>query len=257
MEAQTVKTADLLAGDKKRATQYLEELAENLRAHARRHLGELIGSLFESNERPATIEQRAKDLLAEEIPPFFAAKLAWFSNEVNCRVEQATAPYQERLDDLIGTLRSTAAELFEISYRAPSGSGAFETRHKPYWITQKWSTSISPVPEGFSDRFSPSEMRKRRTRKRLCEEVESLVIHNVENIRWAMLRNLDDAFRRVSAAFDERLKETAEATRHAMQAAHLKQKQNENTSDNELTRLRQKGRLFAELEDALSHYAAS
>jgi GTPase SAR1 family protein len=255
MEAETVKTADLLAGDKRRATQFLENLAEDLRTHARRHLGELIGSLFESNESPGAIEQRAKELLAEEIPPFFAAKLDSFSNEVNHRVEKATAPYQERLDDLIGALRTTAAVLFEIPYRAPGGSGAFQARYKPYWVTQKWNTTISPVPEGFSDRFFPAEMRKRRARKRLQEEVESLVIHNVENIRWATLRNLDDAFRRIATAFDERLKETADATRSAMRAARLRQKENQKTSAPELKRLGQIARELSELETLLADFA--
>ncbi|MGN6731274.1 MAG: dynamin family protein, partial [Candidatus Binatia bacterium] len=143
---------------------------------------------------------------------------------------------------------------FEIPYRPSSASSAFEMRHKPYWVTQKWNTSISPVSEGFSDRFLPSEIRKRRTQKRLTEEVESLIIHNVENIRWATLRNLDAAFRRISAAFDERLRETAQATRHAMVAAQLKRKQNESTIVAELGRIRQTSARLAELADALSHY---
>jgi GTP-binding protein EngB required for normal cell division len=257
IENEAIKTTDLLAGDKKRATQFLEDLAESLRTDARRHLDELVGSLFKSNDNLGAIEQRAKDFLAEEIPPFFAAKLAAFSDEVNRRLEEAIAPYQERLDNLIGALRSTAAELFEIPYRAPSASGAFQTRHKPYWVTQKWNTSISPVPEGFADRFLPSEIRKRRTEKRLAEEAESLVMHNVENVRWATLRNLDDAFRRIADAFDERLKETAEATHHAMSAAHLRQKQNEKTADPELKRLEQTATELAELENALAYYADS
>jgi len=107
------------------------------------------------------------------------------------------------------------------------------------------------------DRFLPSELRKHRAQKRLSEEVETMVIRNVENIRWATLRTLDDAFRRVSTAIDERLKETAEATRNAMRDDHLRQKQNENTAEPELKRLGQKAAELAELENELAHHADS
>ncbi|HEV8721402.1 MAG TPA: dynamin family protein [Candidatus Binatia bacterium] len=257
IEHETVKMADLLAGDKKRAAQFLEELAESLRAEARRHLGEVIELLFKNNENPEAIERLARDQLTEEIPLFFGAKLASFCSEVNHALQEAIAPYYQRVEGLISALRSTAAELFDIPYRAPMGSGAFETRYRPYWVTQKWNTSISPVPEGFTDHFLPSELRKHRKQKRLAEEVEALVIRNVENIRWATLRNLDDACRRVSTTIDERLQETAEATRNAMRAAHLRQKQNENMAEPEINRLRQKATELAELENALAHHADS
>jgi len=254
IENEAIKTTDLLAGDRKRTAQFLEGLAEKLRADARAYLGERIAALFKGSANPGTIDQRAKDLLQEEIPPFFAAKLALFSDEMNNKLEEVIAPYEQRLAGLIGNLRATAADLFEIPYRASSASDAFETHHKPYWITQKWNTSISPVPEGFSDRFFPSQIRKRRTQKRLSEELDGLIVHNVENIRWATLRNLDDAFRRISAAFDERLKETAQATRRAMDAAQLKRAQNESTIAAELARIRHKRARFAELAEALSDY---
>jgi GTPase SAR1 family protein len=254
IENEAIKTTDLLAGDKKRTMQFLEDLAEKLRVEARDYLGERIAALFTSSQSPSAIEQRAKELLEEEIPPFFGAKLGAFFSAVNRKLEEVIVPYEARLADLLGSLRSAAADLFEIPYRPSSASSAFEMRHKPYWVTQKWNTSISPVSEGFSDRFFPSEIRKRRTQKRLTEEVESLIIHNVENIRWATLRNLDAAFRRISAAFDERLRETAQATRHAMMAAQLKRKQNESTIVAELARIRQTGERLAELADALSYY---
>jgi hypothetical protein len=59
-------------------------------------------------------------------------------------------PYQERLDALISTIRSTAAELFDIPYRAAASDGKLEKLHKPYWVTQKWSTSVSPLPKDSS-----------------------------------------------------------------------------------------------------------
>ena len=103
IENEAIKTTDLLAGDRKRTVQFLEDLAEKLRAEARAYLGEQIAALFKGSENPGTIEQRAKDLLQEEIPPFFAAKLALFSNEMNHKLEEVIAPYEQRLAGLIGS----------------------------------------------------------------------------------------------------------------------------------------------------------
>ncbi len=50
-------------------------------------------------------------------------------------------------------------------------------------------------------------------------EAEVLVTRNVENLRWAMVRNLDDAFRRFGAELDERMTMALGATKGAMEAA--------------------------------------
>jgi hypothetical protein len=38
-------------------------------------------------------------------------------------------------------------------------------------------------------------------------------VRNAENLRWAILRGLDETFRRATARFEERLDETITATR--------------------------------------------
>jgi hypothetical protein len=116
---------------------------------------------------------------------------------------------------------------------------------------------VSPLPEGFLDRFLPRELKKPRIQKRLSEEIETLVIHNVENIRWATLRNLDDAFRRFSATLDERLRETAEATRSAMRATHLRRKENEDTVKPEVELLERRTLELHGLENALAQFVDS
>jgi GTPase Era involved in 16S rRNA processing len=257
IEQEKIKIGDLLAGDRKRTAQHLEDLAETLRREARLHLGELTSKAFQTNENPAGIEWRAREHIAKEIPLFFQSKLASFSGEMNRALQEALNPYQKRLDELISALRSTAAELFDFPYRGTTSNGKLEELHRPYWVTHKWSTSVSPVPEGFLDRFLPPELRKHRLQKRLDEDVDTLVTHNVENLRWATLRNADEAFRRFSINLDKRLKETAEATREATRATHLRQKQNEDMAAPEIVRLGKKAGELAELETLFSQYAES
>jgi hypothetical protein len=203
------------------------------------------------------LEPHAREGIADEIPAYFADKLASFSAEMNCALQQVLRPYYKRLDALIGALRCTAAELFDIPYRPTASNGSLEEAHKPYWVTQKWNTSVSPIPEGFVDRFLPAEPRKQRLQKRLNEEVETLVTQNVENLRWATLRNLDDAFRRFSLSFEERLKETAEATRGAMRAADLRKMQDEKSTQAKIKQFKQQAAGLAALEETLLQYADS
>jgi hypothetical protein len=252
-----VKLGDLLAGDRRRSAQFLEELAEGLRGVARRHFWELTSRAMQNNGRLVATEEKIREQIAEEVPLFFVNKLASFSSAVDDALRKALAPYQERLDEMIGTLRSTAAELFDVPYRPSSSDGRLEELHKPYWVTQKWNTSVSPVPEGFLDGFLPPELRRHRLQKRLEDEVETLVTRNVENIRWATLRNLDDAFRRFASNLDERLREAGAATHEALRTTLLQRKQSANIVAPEIRRLEQKAAALAELEDDLTQFLRS
>lgn len=256
LEQEKIRAVDLLAGDKKRTVQFLEELAEALRRDAREHFLGLVSEVLEAPADPAAMERGARARIAAQIPEYFGASLGYFCGEVNRAFEQALRPHHDRLDALVRALRSTAAELFEIPYRSTASDSSMEEVHRPYWVTQGWSTLVSPVPEGFFDRFLPNKLRKARLKTRLAREVETLVTRNVENLRWATLRNLDEAFRRFAAHFDERLKETAEATRSAMQAAQLRREQSA-TAAPVLEHLERHAAELAELQSAISQYAPS
>ena len=249
-----IKIEDLLAGDRKRTVQILEDLAEKLRRDARQYLEGMVSAAFAETGDPTAMEEQARVALGDEIPAYFQTNLTLFSNDLEKALREALGPHQERLEVLIGTLRSVAAELFEIPYRPIANGTRLEKAHRPYWVTEKWNTSISPVPEGFFDRLVPLSVRTRRKQKRLSDEIETLVTHNVENIRWSTLRNLNDSFRNFSTTLDQRLEETAEAIRESMRATHLRQKQVAETAEPELERLKQKAAELADVEYALSQY---
>jgi hypothetical protein len=69
------------------------------------------------------------------------------------------------------------------------------------------------------DKFLPASMRRKRVRQRLIKEIELVLIRNVENLRWATIQNLEDAFRHFGSELDERLTLSLAATRGAMKAA--------------------------------------
>jgi len=127
---------------------------------------------------------------------------------------------------LIELIRKTAAELFDIPYHAPESAAAFEVKRRPYWVLRKRVPTLPiVVPEEALDRLLPAGLRVSRLKKRLSRQIETLVRHNVENLRWATLQNLNDAFRRFGLTLDQRFQETIEATHGAMQAAYVRRKE--------------------------------
>ena len=68
--------------------------------------------------------------------------------------------------------------------------------------------------------------------KRLMGHLEDLIIHNVENLRWATLQNLDHAFRKFISDLDDGLSETISATHGAIEAVIKHKKDHaENVAD--------------------------
>jgi enolase-like protein len=167
---------------------------------------------------------------------------------------------QEEIDKLLieldgsGNKGRLGANAIDIPYRAPDSSRPLQQTHRPYWVTHNWDTLISPFPKGWIDNFLPADMRRRRIGNKLREDIETLVVHNVENIRWATLRNLDDAFRFFSAELDERLKQTVETTRGGIDAAHKRRKRQEETVQPELQRLKRSEAKLAPVSEALAEF---
>lgn len=257
VERERLAIGDLLSGERNRTVDFLEAQAKASRRRALRRFEAVASEVLNTAEKADVVKQRLQDRLAEEVPLWFETELGSLSDATGHRIRETQQRFQGRGDGLIEIIRRTAAELFEIPYVATDSAGAIERTHKPYWVTQNWSASIGSLPEGVVDHLLPFALRQRRLRKRLTEDIDTLVVRNVENIRWATLRNLDNTFRQFSSALDERLKETAEASRGAMRAAHQRRTQDEATVQPELRRLEAGAAELMSIESALNRFADS
>ncbi|MGC8604488.1 MAG: dynamin family protein [Desulfomonilaceae bacterium] len=237
-ERQKISAQDMLIGDRKRTLALLEEHAELLRMASERHLSKAIDKSFSEMADTEINEQKIMDVLAEEVTSFFRDSAEKVTSRFAQLVIEALNPHQQRADELISSIRKVAAELFEIPYHAPDSSEVFETKRRPYWVQRKRVPSLPiVVPEEALDRFFPVNIRKARIRKRLVRQVDSLTRQNVENLRWATLQNLNDAFHRFATVLDERFTETITATHGAIQAAYIKRKEHTELIDENLKRL--------------------
>jgi GTPase Era involved in 16S rRNA processing len=237
IEQQRVLAEDLLTGSRMRMTNVLEAQAEALRKRYRSLLRETAYQALYRTDLPD--EKAAREALAETIPAFFERELGELSRLFNRALADELKPHEQRAATLIGEVRQCAANLFNIPYTAPESETAYIAVREPYWETHKWSTSLSPLPEGFFDRFLPLTWRRRRIQRRLDAQIEELVISNVENLRWTTLQNLNASFRRFSSELNERLRLTIEATRGAMKAAVEKRGQHAKEIADDVRRLRE------------------
>jgi hypothetical protein len=180
-----------------------------------------------------TIQER----IAAVLPDFFESALETLSGQFADRTEQFLAAHQKRADQLLEQLRSTAAVLFDLPYRAPEGVGAFELKRTPYWVSRQWTDALSPIRPDWIDRLRPAKARRRRILARIREQVELLVVRNAENLRWSLYQGLDESLYRFSASLDEQLAASIQATREGMALGLEKRKETSAAITEEVTRL--------------------
>ena len=68
-------------------------------------------------------------------------------------------------------------------------------------------------------------------------QAEQLIIRNAENLRWAILRGLDETFRKAAARFEERLEQTIKGTRDVIREALERRREQSSSVAPELDRL--------------------
>jgi len=249
IERQRIVVKDLLAGDRKRLHASLEEYAGDLRRTARSYLDGVVREALARSPSKAVDEEALRDALAAAVPGFFEHAMGTATETFEAHIRDALSPHRRRADALAASVRRTAAELFEVPYRASGESEAFEMVRRPYWVTHQWSAVLRPLSEGLVERLMPAGARRARILRRLAEQVDGLAVRNVENLRWALYQSLDHAFLRFGKALDERFAGTLAATRGAVRSAADRRAQRRRSVSEEAKRLEG---ACARLEEALA-----
>jgi len=239
---------DLLAADERRLAVALEEQAQALRRQGHHELSRRLSRMLAQGEDNATISAR----VAETIPRFFEQRLQSVRQSFEEELRSVLGRHEERAEALIEAVYRTAAELFEVPYRPPRHELSLEVRHAPYWVTEKWISTLHVLPPGFFERLLPGGWRTRRRQRRLSADVEALVSRNVENLRWATLQNLKLTFARFRTRVDERLELAVSLTEGAVQATAEQRRRAALETAGELDRIQAAIRRLEELASELT-----
>jgi len=250
-ESQRLSAQDSLAGDQKRILAQLEEEAQRLREFGRRYLNNALETYLEETGGDVPQEEVARARVAEAIPIFFEKELEEMVSSFQKRLQEVLEPHQRRADALIESVRRTAAELLAVPYRAPDPSEIVLKQRRPSWETYRWNATLSPIPEGFWDRLLPLRLRRARLAQRLRQQIEELVLCNVETVRWPMVQDINDNFRRFSRDLDQRLAATIASTRGAMEIALERRRLHEASCAEEVARLEAAAAQLRQIIEAL------
>lgn len=219
---------DVLEDDKKRVSAFLEEQSRELRTEAEAFLTEIMKQNNSGQEAAKTGKAGILNAWAEAIPEFFKQKQAALNEHIKERLMECLAPHEQRLDQLVETLRRVAADLFQAPYRSLGREEALEIKRKPYWVLNTWNTDALPILKSTEQRL------------------DQLVRRNVENIRWATLQNLNLSFSCFASGVKDRLAETVAAAKGAMAAANARREAHGGSVESEVDRI---AREIAGLED--------
>ena len=210
---------DILEGDKKRITAFIEEEAGELRRGAEQFLKEIMKHGPDTYRTGRAAKNGIQQAWADAIPDFFEEKRQELNARVQARLLECLTPHEERLDQLVESLRRTAADLFQVPYHPLSREDLLEIKSRPYWVLNTWNTDPLPILQSMDQRL------------------DGLVRRNVENIRWSMLQNLNISLAGFARRTRERLDETVAATTGAMEAAKARRQTHGGSIATEVARM--------------------
>jgi GTP-binding protein EngB required for normal cell division len=209
---------DLLAGDRRRLREALDSRINALRTEIGGKLANFINAGHSRAVSHAS-EEETRRALSVAMQSEFETARAPFVSRFATDAGTALRNWGEQVDALIDRVRRTAAEMFNVALGTQTEHDVFELGEDPYWVTDSTRVSIIPDPSGLIDIVLPEAMRRARMRARMIKASEELVVRNAENLRWAILRGLDETFRKATAQFEDRLDETIDATRSIIRDA--------------------------------------
>ncbi len=250
IEEQRRITRDLLTGDHRRLREALDSRVGGLRKEIAAKLARVIDASL-SGVVPTAWEEASRRALSDAMQVEFEAAREPLVSAFAADAGAALHGCEGRVNTLIDRVRRTAAEIFDVPLAPDTEHEAFELGEDPYWVTESTSAKLIPDPSRLIDRLLPARLRRPRLRARMIRQADELIVRNAENLRWAILRGLDETFRKATAQFEERLDETIRATRDVIEDALVRRRDRSFAVQPELDRLAEAAVSLASLRGQL------
>jgi hypothetical protein len=236
LEAKRVSISDLLAGDRRRFGEDLEAKATKLRVDASSQLVAVIDSLA---TKDTYVWEELRTAVAAKIEKHFTLAREQYVDFFSKHAGVLLQDHRRQIDDLVQEVRATAAAMFDVAFPAGSDPEEFKLHQEPYWVTKPITSSLIPDVGGLIDDFFPGGIRRRRLRRRIIAETNELIVRNVENLRWAILRGLDETYRAALRQMEERLWAAVAGTRDVIREALARRRDSSFAAKEEIGRLEQ------------------
>ncbi len=250
IEEQRRITRDLLTGDHRRLREALDSRISGLRKEIAAKLASIIDTSL-SGAASTAWEVPARRALSEAMQAEFDTAREPLASAFAADAEAALHGCQGRVNALVDHVRRTAAEIFDFPLGSDAKHEAFELGEDPYWVTESTSATLIPDPSRLIDRLLPASLHRPRLQARMIRQADELIVRNAENLRWAILRGLDETFRKATTQFEERLDESIRATRDAIRDALARRRDQSLAIQPEIDRLVEASPSLASLREEL------
>ncbi len=256
-EQKKVTFRDLLAGDEKRTIDLINDQSGDLFRSYYKQLCDEVDRLLSRFENFGSAEKEARQYISEVVPTVFNRELEKTAQQMDSHINSIIGSYQRQLIDLVETVRKAAADIFDIGYVRSYGEDILELKHKPFWVTEGWRINWSPLPENWIESLLPGKMRMRRLRKRLVEDIDAIISHNVGNLRWATVCNITDSFYSFGREMDRQIQRAIDSTGGAIAAAHRRRIEKNESIEPELNRIGQVIKMLTDIKTGLAEFEDS
>jgi len=207
---------DGLEGDRRRVISHLENQAEVLRRRLHEQLWDVALTALVEHSDPWDGETAAEAAISKAIPSLLDDELRAMASELADRVDQALAPHQARVRDLLKQINKAAEAAFDLPEMGEAPAATFALEREPYWILRDCRTALTVVPPQVVDRLLPRHMQMARIKRRLNEQIDGLVIRNVENLRWPTLQSLQAIFQRFASQYEHYISDVIRLSKSAV-----------------------------------------
>lgn len=226
---------DLINLDKKHAVTFSREKMAALKIKAAEHFEKVLIEATGSSEDLSEAER----IIAEEMPVFFSEE---FKNEVKFLDEKSDEilnKYAGQVNAHVDNIRFLAASIFEIKCSHIDTNISTGKKRLPYWSGQVSENSLLSSGSGLLDVLLPAAVKRERIIKRLKENTATLIINNIENMRWSLLQNIESLFREFVADVTNKFNETIDNVVSIVETAEKKREERSELVMEEVRSLRE------------------
>jgi hypothetical protein len=220
----------------KRVENFLDTEADKLKEKAFDYFKKNVIEICESNE-PAEIKIKVDAYIKKAIPPYFEKEFGIFSRNFNKRASEILTAHEDKAMEVIETIRKNAMKLMDIPYTPLQGDKGLKMRIKPYWVVNRWDTTLTAISNTVVDTFIPKNKLKKKLLNRYLGKLDMLLNSNIENLRWSIFQGIQDTFREFNFDFDRQMEEVINATKGAVEKAIYKRQNQAGEIDEEIDKL--------------------
>jgi GTP-binding protein EngB required for normal cell division len=256
IEEQRRLTRDLFGSDHRRLRETLDVRIDRLREDVRTTVASAIDRAMAAaspNDVERTMLHAVRAALTEEFEAARGSLVADFSAQAETSLQR----WQNRVEALIGGVRRTAAQMFDVPVAETWEHERFVLAEDPYWVTENDKASLIPDLDRLLDPLLPAKLRRRRLQVRAVHRAGEAIVRNAENLRWAIVRGLDETYRKAITQFEERLDQVTDTTRNIVADALTRRHNRQSETKAEIDRLVGAAALLATLRAKLENKEVS